>query len=233
LIQHWVAQGYVCLQPSHADAPMPGEPPEQDKLRHWPTRPPDISLLFDAFDMIETVVPALGGRLETARLGVAGHSFGASTAQLIAGARLRGQPGRRQFSDTRTRCVLLLSPQGSGQLHGANSWANVRIPMMIITGTRDYGRGGGHTWRSEPFHGAPAGNKYLIVVQGGRHDLGGIARSATSFPYARDEREAGIIQEASLAFWDAHLKNSEPAQQFLKQGGLEEMLGADARLQRK
>src|SRR5262245_25110472 len=27
LVQHWAAHGYVCLQPSHADATLPGEAP--------------------------------------------------------------------------------------------------------------------------------------------------------------------------------------------------------------
>jgi predicted dienelactone hydrolase len=233
LIQHWATHGYVCLQPSHDDATLPGEPASQDRLRHWRSRPIDLSFLFDSMDMIETVVPALSGRLDTVRLGASGHSFGAGTAQLLAGARLRGHPGHRRFADKRVRAVLLLAPQGAGQLHGTNSWAHVSIPMMTITGTRDRGRGGTAGWRSEPFHGSPPGNKYLIVIEGGRHDFGGISRSATSFPYARDEREAGITQHASLSFWDAHLKNSTDAQEFLKRGGLEQMLGDDARLERK
>jgi predicted dienelactone hydrolase len=233
LIQHWAAHGYVCLQPSHADATLPGEASSKDRFRHWASRPTDLTFLFDSIDMVETVVPELRGRLDTSRIGASGHSFGAGTAQLLAGARLRRIPGGQRFADKRVRAVVLLAPQGSGQLHGANAWAQVRIPMMTITGSRDRGWGGGPEWREEPFHRAPAGNKYLIVIEGGRHDFGGIIRSATSFPYARDEREAGITQQASLSFWDAHLKGSTDAEQFLKRRGLETMLGDDARLERK
>jgi predicted dienelactone hydrolase len=233
LIQHWAAHGYVCLQPSHADAPGSVEQSRQQKLRHWASRPRDVSLLLDSFDMIETEVPRLKGCLDVARIGASGHSFGAGTAQLLAGARLRGYPGRHQYSDSRVRAVLLLAPQGSGQLHGAKAWVHVKTPMMIITGTRDPGWGGGHAWRAEPFHGAPAGNKYLILIHGGRHDFGGISRSSTAFPYARDERQAGITQQASLAFWDAHLSGRSEAQEFLKKRGLEELLGEDAQLERK
>jgi pimeloyl-ACP methyl ester carboxylesterase len=182
---------------------------------------------------IETEIPALRGRLDAERIGVAGHSFGAGTAQLIAGARLRGRAGGQQFRDRRVRAALLLSPQGTGQLHGSHSWSAIRIPMMTITGTHDFGRGGGPSWRTEPFHGAPAGNKYLIVIERGVHDLGGIGRSATSFPYAHDARQAGITQRLSLAFWDAHLKGDTQALRFLKGSALEELLGADARVQRK
>ena len=234
LIQHWAAHGYVCLQPSHGDAPGPVEQTRKERHRHWASRPRDVSFLLDSFDMIETEVPRLKGRLDTKRIGVGGHSFGAGTAQLLAGARLRGYPGRHQYSDSRVRAVLLLAPQGSGQLHGSKSWSRVRIPMMTITGTRDPGWGGHYTWRLEPFHGAPAGSKYLIVIEGGRHDFGGIPRSATSFPYARDEREAGITQRASLAFWDGHVSNRAEAREFLKRGGgIEELLGNDAKIERK
>jgi predicted dienelactone hydrolase len=233
LVQHWASHGYVCLQPSHGDSLMrPGDLPDTSKFREWSSRPLDVSFLLNALAEIEAEVPELAGRMDPTRVGAGGHSFGAGTAQILAGARLRNRP-TQPFRDARVRAVLLWSPQGAGQLHDAGSWSRVRIPMLTITGTLDYGRGGGPAWRMEPFRGAPAGNKYLVVVEGGQHDLGGIGRTSTAFPYAHDEREAGIVQRVSLEFWDAYLKSAPASLAFLKGEGLGHFLGAQARLERK
>jgi predicted dienelactone hydrolase len=232
LAQHWAAHGYVCLQPSHSDALARGEPrPATDNFRDWPNRPLDISFLLDELPLLEDEVSDLAGRLDTALIGVGGHSYGASTAQLLAGVRVRDRPRRKDYRDPRIRAVLLMSPQGSGPLHEPGSWSGVTLPMMTLTGTEDTGQwGGGPDWRQEPFKRAPAGDKYLVVVQGGQHDFGGISRRVAR---PHDPRQAGIALHASLAFWDAHLKNDAGARQFLKGGGLRDLLGADATFEQK
>lgn len=233
LIQHWASHGYVCLQPSHGDSLVqPGQLPDTSKFREWSSRPLDVSFLLNSIAEIEAEVPALAGRMDLAKVGAGGHSFGAGTAQILAGARLRHRP-TQPFRDARVRAVLLWSPQGAGQLHDPSSWSKIRIPMLTVTGTLDYGRGGGPAWRMEPFRGAPAGNKYLVVVEGAQHDLGGIGRTSTVFPYPHDEREAAILQRVSLEFWDAYLKAAPASLAFMKGEGIVRFLDGHARLERK
>jgi len=111
--------------------------------------------------------------MDAQSIGVGGHSYGAYTAQLIGGATIdipQGAKGQ-SFTDRRVRAILLLSPQGSGQQGlTRNSWANLKLPMMTMTGSRDRGaQGQGPEWKEEPFKYSPAGDKYLVFIEGATH----------------------------------------------------------------
>jgi len=95
-----------------------------------------------------------------------GHSMGAATVMIEAGARNRlGLEGSDAFA-----AYIALSPQGSGPIFPANAWTGLRKPMLLLTGTRDTELGGG-SWetRTEPFAGMPPGCKWLGVIDGATH----------------------------------------------------------------
>jgi pimeloyl-ACP methyl ester carboxylesterase len=95
-----------------------------------------------------------------------GHSMGAATVMMEAGARnlvgVRGADGYRAY--------IALSPQGVGPIFPENAWANLGKPVLTITGTRDNELGGA-SWqtRTEPFRNMPAGCKWLVVINGASH----------------------------------------------------------------
>ncbi len=100
-----------------------------------------------------------------------GHSMGAATVMIEAGARnsfgVRGVNGFDAY--------VALSPQGAGLIFPANAWSELRKPVLTITGTRDTELGGS-SWetRKEPFANMPPGCKWLAVIAGATHmDLGG------------------------------------------------------------
>jgi len=66
------------------------------------------------------------------RIGLAGHSYGALTAQTIAGQPLGGQ----QLRDPRIKAVIAFSP-GATSPERAKSMAHVKIPFFCITGDHD------------------------------------------------------------------------------------------------
>lgn len=102
-----------------------------------------------------------------------GHSMGASTVMLEAGA--RNTPGLRggdAFS-----AYVALSPQGSGGLFPAEAWRGIQRPLLLVTGTRDR-QLDGQPWqaRSEAFRSASSPCRWLAVIAGATHgDLAGIA----------------------------------------------------------
>ncbi len=71
-------------------------------------------------------------RIDAARIGLAGHSFGALTAQSIAGQAGAGQSSR----DTRVRAVIALSPTAISA-ERAQSLKGIDIPFFCLTGTHD------------------------------------------------------------------------------------------------
>lgn len=100
-----------------------------------------------------------------------GHSMGAATVMIEAGARNGvGARGADAFD-----AYVALSPQGTGTLFPSGAWSGIRKPVLSITGTRDAPlNGGSYRSRTEPFDGMSAGCKWLAVIDGATHmDFGG------------------------------------------------------------
>lgn len=95
-----------------------------------------------------------------------GHSMGAATTLIEAGARNRlGLRGTDAF-----QAYVALSPQGAGSIFPVEAWADLRRPVLTLTGTRDDELGGA-SWevRTEPYRNMPAGCKWLGVIDGATH----------------------------------------------------------------
>lgn len=94
-----------------------------------------------------------------------GHSMGAQTVMMEASAKARiGPMGRDRFD-----AYVALSPQGVGLRFNLGAWAQIRKPVLMITGTKDKGVDGDYTTRLSAFHGLPTGLKWLAIVKGASH----------------------------------------------------------------
>jgi predicted dienelactone hydrolase len=223
---YWASYGYVSIHPSHADSMKDSH--YRGTLRGvladtslWQSRPRDISFVLDSLDDIERRVPQLKGKLDRDRIGVGGHSYGAYTAEAVGGATitLPGSASPVSFADSRVKAVVVMSPQGEGEMGlTKTSWDNIRRPMLCMYGSRDFGtQRRTPTWRSQPFYASPPGDKYDMEIQGATHfTFGGPLRPGMQesplFEYAKIE---------ALAFWDAYLKGDPAAKQYLKSKALQ------------
>jgi pimeloyl-ACP methyl ester carboxylesterase len=152
-------------------------------------------------------------RVDQGRLGMAGHSYGAYTTLVIAGARLeRDCPGAGDPALAGFKAALAISGQGAGRLFFADrSFASIRLPLFAITGTKDTGAGDETpAWRQQPFRDSPAGNKVSAVVDGfGHRDFD---------PPADDAERAAkgeALRQMQLEFWDAFLRNRSECRKAL------------------
>jgi predicted dienelactone hydrolase len=169
LSTHWASNGYVVVKPTHASDNMirladltPND---------FRDRVADIRFVLDSLDALEQNYPELKGKIDHTKIGVGGHSLGALTAMLIAGTRTF--PGPQSYADPRVKAVIAMSPQGPRESWGLTkeSWAEVRVPVMFMTGDRDQGIDESETpdWRRQAFELSPAGDKWLVFVQGAGH----------------------------------------------------------------
>ncbi len=140
--------------------------------RQWRSRARRAAAVIDAINV--HAIPRMRHDSVTA----AGHSFGAFTAQMLAGVRLFDDTlGIEEFRHPAVAAAALLSPQGSGA-RGLTvaSWDTVSVPVLEITATHDFGPNGeGLEWRCEPFESVASRYKWLLVARGMTHRLGGIA----------------------------------------------------------
>jgi predicted dienelactone hydrolase len=232
----WVSRGYVVIQPTHGDTfgeltqearrqfGQDGQLPSE-VTRHWRTRPLDVSAILDNLDQLENEAD-VSGLIDRDKIAHGGHSFGAHTAMLLGGTEFVMGSRRLGFRDERISCSLLISPQGeNGRSLRAESWSNHEIPTMSISGTEDYGvsRDEDPTDRQDPFKNMPAGDKYLVWIDGAEHNFGGITGVQWRGAGADNEKHVDIVRAATVAFFDAHLLGDGAAIRYLSTGSLERL----------
>jgi predicted dienelactone hydrolase len=236
LVRYWVSHGYVCIQPNHSDSPQVGGSRGAAARQDWQNRPRDLSFLVDALDVLAGRVPALNGKLDKTRIGAGGHYIGAYAANLLAGMRVYSDSGSAplSFADPRITAVVLLSPQGTGQGVTRESWTGVRTPMFVMTGSNDVSARTGNTaqWRTEPYQYSSPGDKYLLFVEGLYPGYGGISGLGQRAPNAGPENGAHVAytENATLAFWDAYLKDDPRARDYLRSRALMDFSNGAAEL---
>jgi len=159
--------------------------------------------------------PALRSRLDAGRIGVAGHSFGANTALLAAGARFQLEGQVVSFGDARVRGAIVMSaPSLPGDQDPGFVYGTIRVPTLHLTGTRDETPIPGLSTMPEerrvPFDAMAAGPRYLGVYDGGRHSMfNDWARDPTS------ETIKASTRVISLAFWRSVFESDGEAMQLL------------------
>jgi serine/threonine protein kinase/predicted dienelactone hydrolase len=202
----WANAGYIVIVPTHIggdDSALPkkglrsaSDPGSAVDVQQQRTA--DVRFILSSIKGIEHEEHELHGHIDKKRLAVAGHSMGAATALMLAGATAEVANGKPQtFRDDRVRAALAMSPQGSGA-EGFNdrSWDQLRLPVMTMSGTRDRGVGGQPPqWRLQPFQHMPTGDKYQVTVDGADH-----------LAFAVGQRFHPCILRETTAFWDAYLK---------------------------
>lgn len=209
----------------------------------WANRARDLSSVMNGLDQVEKAVPSLKGHLDRKRIGVGGHSFGGFTAMLSGGATidLSESEKDRTYVDPRVKAILVVSGQGTGQQGlTARSWRKVFIPMMTVTGSEDRGIAGqGPEWKKQPFELSRPGGKYHVFLEGANHfsfggelaggglaagglgpgvraRLGGGRRVGFGGGQLRGQSDVfEAMKAASLAFWNAYLKDDPQAKEFL------------------
>ncbi len=94
-----------------------------------------------------------------------GHSMGARTVEVEAGARNKlGVRGADRFN-----AYVALSPDGPGTMFPENAWGGIGKPVLMLTGTQDQSLDGDWKNRTIPYDSLPAGCKWLGVIDGASH----------------------------------------------------------------
>lgn len=125
-----------------------------------------------ALDQLQQERPGL---VDASRIAMAGHSYGANTCLLVAGAAI---PGEAPLTDPRIRAAVFIS---APPLHGVPepdrvlALAAIRVPTLHVTATDDVIRVPGYTSvaaeRVALFEATGSAVKGLAVFEGGSHSV--------------------------------------------------------------
>jgi dienelactone hydrolase len=215
LVDHWAAAGFVVIQATHLDSRRYGIAPGDPRFGGiWRTRIADLRRMLDELDRLVAAVPGLAGRMDPARVAVAGHSWGGQTASTLLGARVLDADGRpgEDFSDPRVAAGILLATAGAGgdalspfareHLPFINpAFADMRTPALVVVGDRDDSplTTRGPDWCADAYRLSP-GRKSLLTVAGGEHSLGGIPGYEVRETTDESPERVALVQRTTTAY---------------------------------
>lgn len=194
----------------------------------------DIPFALDQLATLNAAPGPLQGRLDLARIGMSGHSFGAVTTEVMAGQVF---PAGRSLPEPRFKAFLAMSPSPDRNGDNARAFARIDKPFLFLTGTQDEAAVGPRALesaegRAKPFEAIEGTPETLVVLSGGDHMVFS-GRQELGLSRPKDERFHDIVKAASLAFWDAYLRDDPAARRWLREGGLSAFAGEDAAVKSK
>jgi pimeloyl-ACP methyl ester carboxylesterase len=216
LVDFWAAHGFAVIQPTHLDSVTLGLAPDDARSPDiWRFRIDDLVRVLDELDRIEASVPEFSGRLARDRTAVAGHSYGATSASALLGARILDPAGRvgEDMSDPRVAAGVLLALAGTG---GENltpfaaemfpfmnpSFDAMTTPALITAGDQDQSPLSTREpdWWTDGYTLSP-GDKSLLTLFGAEHSQGGI-HAYGGIPQTTAERPAllDLVQRMTTAY---------------------------------
>jgi dienelactone hydrolase len=179
--KHWAANGVAVLHLQHVGSDRSvwfGNPVQMvTRLQSAAQDGEAINRAKDASFALDKLLAdsALAQRIDRERIAAAGHSYGANTTMLLAGAQVQRESGAVNLRDARVKAALLLSaPPFYGEGDPKPIVGGIAIPSMHVTATADDikipGYSSGLKDREEVF-GAMGAKRALAVFQGGSHSV--------------------------------------------------------------
>jgi predicted dienelactone hydrolase len=245
--RHWTSHGYVSVHLQHLggdNAVWEGAPLTEvmqnmrksaADIANATNRPLDVKFAIDQVEKMNENDPALKKRLDLARIGVAGHSFGAYTVLAIAGETFVTRGGQEvSGADPRVKAAIPMSaPLASNRLRPDAAFAKIKIPCLHMTGTKDTSPIGmsDPSDRRVPFDHIKGSDQFLITFKDGDHMI--FSGRGVLPGGGKDDLIQSYIKMSSIAFWDAYLKGDAKAKTWLTGDGFSAALGSDGAFEKK
>lgn len=228
--EHWAARGYVAvfLQHPGSDDSVWKSVPAADRYRamqravsldNFLLRVKDVPAVLDQLAIWNSDKGGqLSGRMNLSKVGMSGHSFGAITTEAVSGEYL--PLTGTNLTDSRIKAAVIFSPSAPKRGNAAKAFGSVKIPWMLMTGTKDLAPIGGEDMASRlgvypELHGAP---KYELVLNNAEHSVF-TDRALPGDHEPRNPNHHRVILALSTAFWDAYLRGDAEAQAWLNGSG--------------
>jgi predicted dienelactone hydrolase len=236
--EHWAARGYVAVflqHPGSDDSVWKGKPVSEimpdmiqaASLENFLLRVQDVPAVLNQLETWNAQKNhPLAGRMNLKSVGMSGHSFGAITTQAVSGETLAlsGQ----SFTDERITAAIAFSPSSPKTGSAARAFGAVKIPWMLMTGTKDVAPIGDANLESRlavypNLKGAP---KYEVVLNNAEHSVF-TDRALPGDKEPRNPNHHRVILALSTAFWDAYLRDDAAALAWLNSANPRSVMEAE------
>jgi predicted dienelactone hydrolase len=227
--EYWASHGYISIHLQHvgSDTSVLTKGPPADAAKNllaaasveqFLSRNADVKFALDELERLNTTKSwQLYGKFDLDKIAMAGHSFGAITTLAICGQTFPMVGKDQQPSDKRIKCGIAFSPSPPRMGDAKTAFADVKIPMFHMTGTRDSTPIPGDASPAErrvPFDNMNGSDQYLVIFKDGDHMIfnGRLMRGRLT---ATDRAFKSMIEEGTTAFLDAYLKGDQKAKDWL------------------
>lgn len=244
--EHWTSHGFIVIHVQHPgsdEAAVAGAKSPRAAMRkaangtQFAERLRDLRFVFDELERIGAAREQIASHSESpergrlaqiadfTRIGLAGHSMGATTVQRLAGQNHAGtkSDGPGPEYEPRASAFIAFSPS-AGSTQAAPQFAFIDKPFFSITGSLD-GRGPSRLGvapkqRTVPFEGMRGENKYLVNLLGAGHMVfaGSPRKDASTQDRIRDFEHVRITRTLTTAFWFAYLAGDAQASAEIRAG---------------
>lgn len=225
--QHWSSHGVASLHLQHVGSDRSlwlgnpfgviGRLQDAAQEREAIERPRDLRFALD-----QLLASPLGERIDAKRIVAAGHSYGANTTLLAAGARVERQGRAVDLHDERLAAAIVMSaPPFYGEPDAVRILGPVHLPTLHITATGDVIRIPGYWSGAEDriavYEAIGSKHKSLAVFEGGSHSM--FTDRAGTGGVELNPRVKRATKELALAFVDARVGRRDaagPMQQWVE-----------------
>jgi dienelactone hydrolase len=177
----------------------------------------------------------LEGRLDTERMGIAGHSYGGLTCQVVAGQQVKGFDQKLAVPALKGAFILSPSPPRDAYGDAKSSFGKMLMPMFSLTGTADNAPGKEFAAKDRrvPIDHTSNVDQWLLVLDGASHFTlsGEEKRSAVARLFPGMEADPHLadnhacIRAAAVAFWQTVFLQDADARRYLDGGGFAKLVG--------
>lgn len=237
--RHMASCGYIVLHVTHfgTDTSLwegkPGHPWDNIRAAHISrkvtlARFQDIPFVLDQILAGHEFGEDVENIIDTDRIGMSGHSFGAITTQVMAGQMLGKRARKYRLFEDRFKAAIAYCPSPtynhSSEPH-EDIYGSIELPTFYMTGTEDDSPVSNfdYTYRLPIYKCAQGDDQHLIVIEDADHMVFAGSRGKLGANPLRSVHE-DIIKTSSQAFWDAYLKEDEDAFLWLTGEGYQSYL---------
>ncbi|MDR1289777.1 MAG: hypothetical protein LBK06_01100, partial [Planctomycetaceae bacterium] len=189
------------------------------------TRAEDLRFVLDSFSRLLESGKLEWLRADVNNVGVSGYDIGSLGPLLLSGQMPPDQG--RSLRDERVKAVVAMSPPVRNPgLDNSKVYAEIKIPALFITGTKDNGIIGvtkAHQ-RRIPFDCMTSRDRYLVIFNDGDHQVYAGALFSVSNLFRRDSAYQAAITQVSSYFWLAHLAKENQAKEIIDSRQINAML---------
>ncbi len=176
----WAGSGFIVFAIRHIDSPQNPLNKTYPMEQQWQLRLEDMQTVTLELDSLTKQIEDINREINTDRLVIAGHSYGAITAMALAGAVTTDRTNNTKIRvpDPGVRAIIAMSPPGLIPNYiDETSFEQMSAPLLLQTGTADVLENFIPNWEMHKaaFELSPAGNKWLAVGKNVDHYFGGLS----------------------------------------------------------